>query len=75
VTTVLDAVPDVRYIYPSPGIWPFIAALAVAGWLIWSIFSVQGALWGMIPPTIAFIAWFWPRKKENDEHLALEKRP
>jgi cytochrome c oxidase subunit 1 len=75
VTTVLDAVPDVRYVYPSPGIWPFIAALAVAGWLIWSIFSVQGALWGMIPPTIAFIAWFWPRRKENDEHLALEKRP
>src|SRR6266550_660414 len=75
VTTVLDAVPDVRYVYPSPGIWPFIAALAVAGWLIWSIYSVQGALWGMIPPTIAFIAWFWPRKKENDQHLALEKRP
>ena len=75
VTTVLDAVPDVRYVYPSPGIWPFIAALAVASWLIWSIYSVQGALWGMIPPTIAFIAWFWPRKKENDQHLALEKRP
>jgi cytochrome c oxidase subunit 1 len=29
----------------------------------------------MIPPAIAFIGWFWPRKKENDEHLALEKRP
>jgi heme/copper-type cytochrome/quinol oxidase subunit 1 len=22
VTTVLDAVPDTRYVYPSPGIWP-----------------------------------------------------
>jgi cytochrome c oxidase subunit 1 len=75
VTTVLDAVPDVRYLYPSPGIWPFIAALTVGGWLIWSIFSVQGAIWGMIPPAIAFIGWFWPRKKENDGHLALEKRP
>jgi len=75
VTTVLDAVPDVRYSYPSPGIWPFIAALAVGFWLDWSIFSVQGALWGMIPPAIAFIGWFWPRKKETAEHLALEKRP
>jgi cytochrome c oxidase subunit 1 len=75
VTTVLDALPDVRYTYPSPGIWPFVAALAVGAWLIWSIFSVQGALWGMIPPAIAFIGWFWPRKKETAEHLALEKRP
>jgi cytochrome c oxidase subunit 1 len=75
VTTLLDAVPDVRYGYPSPSIWPFAAAVAIGIWLIWSIFSVQGALWGMIPPAIAFIAWFWPRKRENDEHLVLEKRP
>jgi cytochrome c oxidase subunit I+III len=75
VTTVLDALPDVRYSYPGPGIWPFVAALGVAFWLIWSIWSVPGTFWGMIPPAIAFIAWFWPRKKENDEHLALEKRP
>jgi len=29
----------------------------------------------MIPPAIAFIGRFWPRKKETAEHLALEKRP
>jgi hypothetical protein len=29
----------------------------------------------MIAPGIAFIGWFWPRKKETEEHLALEKRP
>ena len=75
VTTVLDAVPDVRYQYPDPGIWPFVAALAISGWLIWSIFSVQGALWGMIPPTIASIGWFWPRKKETEEHAKEEKSP
>jgi cytochrome c oxidase subunit 1 len=74
-TTVLDAVPDVRYAYPTPSIWPFVAALAVGFWLDWSIFSVQGALWGMIAPAIAFIGWFWPRKKETADHLALEKRP
>jgi len=75
VTTVLDADPDVRYAYPSPGIWPFLGAVAVGIWLLWSISSVQGALWGMIPPAIAFIGWYWPRKKETAEHLALEKRP
>jgi cytochrome c oxidase subunit 1 len=75
VTTVLDAVPDVRYQYPDPAVWPFVAAVAIAVWLIWSIFSVQGALWGMIAPAIAFIAWFWPRKHETAEHMAVEKSP
>jgi heme/copper-type cytochrome/quinol oxidase subunit 1 len=75
VTTVLDAVPDVRYKYPAPGIWPVIAAVSIGGWLIWSIFSVSGVLWGMIPPAIAFIAWYWPTKKEAAEELALEKKP
>jgi cytochrome c oxidase subunit 1 len=75
VTTVLDAIPDVRYSYPQPGLWPFWAALAVAFWMLWSIWSVAGFFWGMIAPGIAFIGWFWPRKKETEEHLALEKRP
>lgn len=75
VTTVLDAIPDVRYIYPSPTIWPFVAALSVGGWLLWSIYSLPGTLWGMIPPAVAFAAWYWPRKKEAIEELKLEKRP
>jgi hypothetical protein len=32
-------------------------------------------LWGLIAPTIAFIAWFWPDKEEVEEAIALEKRP
>ena len=75
VTTVIDALPDVRYAYPNPSIWPFLGALSVSAWMIWSIFSVQGFVWGLIPPAIAFIAWFWPRKKEVDDHMALEKAP
>ena len=35
----------------------------------------RATLWAMIPPAIAFIAWYWPRKRETDEELALEKRP
>jgi cytochrome c oxidase subunit 1 len=75
VTTVLDAVPDVRYSYPSPSIWPLLAAIGVAVWLDWSIFSAWGFVLGLIPPAIAFIGWFWPRRKETVEHMALEKRP
>jgi hypothetical protein len=75
VTTVLDAIPDVRYVYPNPSIWPFIAALGVSLWLIWSIYSVKAFLYAMIPPAIAFIAWYWPREKDLQEELSLEKRP
>ncbi|HXS53922.1 MAG TPA: cbb3-type cytochrome c oxidase subunit I [Usitatibacter sp.] len=75
VTTVIDALPDVRYGYPQPTIWPFFAALAVSLWLDWSIFSTQGFVWGLIPPAIAFIGWFWPREKATAEALALEKAP
>jgi cytochrome c oxidase subunit I+III len=75
VTTVLDALPDVRYGYPAPGIWPTVAALGVGFWLIWSIFSNKGMLIGLIPPSIAFIAWYWPDKKESQAELELEKRP
>jgi cytochrome c oxidase subunit I+III len=75
VTTVLDAVPDVRYGYPEPAIWPFFGAVGVSIWLIWSIYSTQGFLWGLIPATIAFIGWFWPRKEETDKNKSVEKRP
>jgi cytochrome c oxidase subunit I+III len=75
VTTVLDALPDVRYCYPLPSVWPVAAALGVGFWLVWSIFSNKGMLIGMIPPAIAFVAWYWPDRKESDAELELEKRP
>jgi cytochrome c oxidase subunit I len=75
VTTVLDALPDVRYAYPEPSVWPTAAALGVGSWLIWSIFSNKGMLIGMIPPAIAFVAWYWPNDKEAKAELELEKRP
>jgi cytochrome c oxidase subunit I+III len=75
VTTVLDALPDVRYLYPSPSIWPFVAAITISGWLLWSIYSVPGFFWGMIPPSLAFIAWFWPRKGDGEADRGLELAP
>ena len=75
VTTVLDAKPDVRYDYPDPTLWPFVAALAIWAWLVWSIFSIQAVLWGMIPPAIAFILWYWPSKEDVAKHRAADVRP
>ena len=44
-------------------------------WLFWSIFYNSGLFWGLIPPAIAFIGWYWPSRKETDRQLALERRP
>ncbi len=74
-TTVLDALPDTRYAYPPPEIWPFVAALGVTAWLVWSIWSAPGFVWGMIPPALAFIAWYWPNKQDAAEEVAWEKEP
>ncbi|HJU22323.1 MAG TPA: cytochrome c oxidase subunit I [Casimicrobiaceae bacterium] len=75
VTTVLDAVPDVRYSYPSPTIWPFVAAITVVIWLFWSNITPSGMWYGLIPPAIAFIGWYWPSRNETAEQLLLQRQP
>jgi cytochrome c oxidase subunit I+III len=75
VTTVIDALPDTRYAYPPPTIWPFIAALGVTAWLIASVWSVSAFAWGLIPPAIAFTFWYWPSKKEAIEEVSWETQP
>jgi len=67
--------PDTRYAYPEPEIWPFVAAVAVTVWLVWSVWSVPGFAWGLIPPAIAFIAWYWPDKKESIKEVTWETAP
>jgi cytochrome c oxidase subunit 1 len=74
VTTVVDALPDHRYVYPSPSIWPFIAALATTFWFIGSFYMPTAMAWGMIPVIIALTFWFWPAQDETRKHLLLEKR-
>jgi cytochrome c oxidase subunit 1 len=75
VTTVLDALPDVRYAYPSPSIWPAVAAVTVVVWLFWSNVTPSGMWYGLIPPAIAFILWYWPTRRETAEQLLLQRRP
>ena len=67
LTTVVEALPDVRDPSPTPSIWPLLAALATTGLFIWSIFSPWALVWGAIPVGIALTLWFWP-KSSPDTH-------
>jgi cytochrome c oxidase subunit 1 len=75
VTTVLDAQPDHRMTAPDPSPWPFLSAVATTVLFIGSIFTPWAIVWGSIPVAIALIMWFWPKRGENAQELALEKRP
>jgi len=75
VTSGLDAHPDHRMAFPTPTIWPLVAAIATTALFIGSIFTPWAVVWGAIPVTIAMIAWFWPSHAETRRHRALEKPP
>jgi cytochrome o ubiquinol oxidase subunit 1 len=61
LTTVIDAVPDVRDISPAPSVWPLIAAIVLTIGFIGSIFTPWAVVWGAIPVAIALTIWFWPK--------------
>jgi len=67
LTTVVDAVPDLRDPSPRPSIWPLLSALATTGMFIWSIFSPWALVWGAIPIAIAMTLWFWPKEPPEPE--------
>jgi cytochrome c oxidase subunit 1 len=74
-TTVADARPDARMMFPDPSPWPFLTAVATTVFFIGSIFTPWAVVWGTIPVAIACICWFWPRQRESAEELALESLP
>jgi hypothetical protein len=61
LTTVMDAVPDVREPSAQPSPWPFISSVAISVMFIGSIFSPWAVVVGAIPATVAMTAWFWPK--------------
>jgi cytochrome c oxidase subunit 1 len=71
-TSVLDAEPQTRPLFPMPSIWPFIGALTTTVLFIGSVFTPWAVVWGSIPVTIALVAWFWPSREQNAQALALE---
>jgi cytochrome c oxidase subunit 1 len=75
VTTVLDAQPDLRSLFPSPSIWPFVSAVMTAILFIASIFTPWAVTWGSLPVALAMIAWFWPSRRETARSAQLEQYP
>jgi heme/copper-type cytochrome/quinol oxidase subunit 1 len=75
VTTVLDALPDHRVVFPSPSIWPFASAVLTTVLFVGSIFTPWAVVWASVPVGVALTLWFWPKKHETIEEMALEKSP
>jgi cytochrome c oxidase subunit I len=69
VTRVMDAEPDHRKDFPSPTIWPFLAAFATSVTYIGSIFTPWAILYGAVPITITLVAWAWPREGKRPREL------
>jgi cytochrome c oxidase subunit I+III len=73
VTTLVDAKPDNRMLFPAPTPWPFIAAVATSILFVGSIFTPWAVVWGSILVTIPIIFWFWPKPHETSQELAVEE--
>jgi cytochrome c oxidase subunit I len=65
--TVTEAYPELREPSPEPSIWPLLAAIAVAGTFLGSIFTPWAVVWGSIPVAITLTGWFWPKGTREDD--------
>jgi cytochrome c oxidase subunit I+III len=65
--TLTEAYPELRESSPESSIWPLLAAIAVAGTFLGSIFTPWAVVWGSIPVAITLIGWFWPKGTPEDE--------
>jgi len=71
-TKAIDADPEHISEMPGPSYWPFLAAVAVGGLLIGSMFTPWAVVWGAIPVTAALVGWFWPNKNEVERRRSRE---
>jgi cytochrome c oxidase subunit I+III len=74
LTSVSDAVPDIRAGSPPPSIWPFVTAVAVTALFLGSIFNEWLLLWLSPPAVLAILGWFWPQPSHKSKVAAEEKR-
>jgi cytochrome c oxidase subunit I+III len=74
-TTVLDARPDHRPLFPSPSIWPFLSAITTTILFIGSIYTPWAIVWASAPVAVTMIGWFWPSRRENSRAVTREQRP
>ena len=75
VTSVIEAQPDHRVVFPTPGPWPFVAAVATTVLFVASIFTPWAVVWGAIPVGVVLIAWFWPSREQSEREMLLEQAP
>lgn len=75
VTTVLDARPDLRVLFPTPSIWPFASAVLTTLLFIGSVFTPWAVVWLSLPVAVAMILWFWPRRQSTAQAIRLERTP
>jgi len=68
VTRMLDAEPDLKVEFPDSSIWPLLAALATTAMFVASIFTPWAVPIGMLPIFVTLTGWFWPRKRQAEEH-------
>jgi cytochrome c oxidase subunit 1 len=73
VTTVVDAQPDHRIDFPQPSPWPFLAAVATTALFVGVVFTPWAVVWGSVPVAVTLTGWFWPRRADTRQALALEK--
>jgi cytochrome c oxidase subunit I len=72
VTTVIEAIPDIREPSPEPSAWPLIAAAATTVMFVSSIFTPWAVVIGAVPVTAALIAWFWPKDMSHEGEPVIE---
>jgi cytochrome c oxidase subunit 1 len=73
VTHYLTGRPDHVLELPENTIWPFLAALATAGVLLGSVFTPWAVPIGGVPLIIAFVGWFWPKRRSVERRVSRER--
>jgi cytochrome c oxidase subunit I+III len=66
ITDVMDAEPSNKVEFPTPTIWPFLAAVATSLMFIGSIFTAWAVPVGALPIGVTLILWFWPKAPGHD---------
>jgi cytochrome c oxidase subunit I len=72
VTTVIEAIPDIREPSPKPSAWPLIAAAATTVMFVSSMFTPWAVVIGAVPVSAALIAWFWPKDMSHEGEPVIE---
>lgn len=75
ISSVVEASPDLRVVFPGPSVWPFVSAVATTVLFIASIFTPWAVVWCVIPVTAAMVMWFWPNIRSTRRSRELEQYP